>query len=175
MKIDKTDFSYQDKRENIPRMSAMALRGILDWAAILTQPEKSYNQPLWSKFFYLLVQMRKAENYEKFIPVLESLFYYTQNGYTLEEGEQFLRPGYFYAVGGDCDDQVIFVLSFLKWLGYHENEIWIVEGSLDAMDYTHIFLKIQFFDEIIYLDPLPGNQFGYTQPSAKREWRVDQL
>lgn len=94
--------------------------------------------------------------------------------YTLEEGEQLIRPKYYYALAqagfksGDCDDGTIFIASLLMAAGVPYDQIKIIEVKQNASDenYCHIFCAWNS----IYMDNLPDSIFN-VNPYAKNRIR----
>lgn len=81
--------------------------------------------------------------------------------YTLEEGEQILRPLFFWSIGGDCDDGAIMWWSALRWSGFKPSEILVCEAREPGeILYGHIFAGVVYRGKKIYLDNLPGCVFG---------------
>jgi len=99
-------------------------------------------------------------------PSPENLWMFAQSKYLLETEEQLLRPFYFYLIGGDCDDQTIFLGAALLYYGYAPIEdIIIVESGYEKGHYPHVFLSVIIQsngpDKLLFtLDALPGLKFG---------------
>ena len=77
--------------------------------------------------------------------------------YTLEEGEQILRPKIFAAIGGDCDDAFIFVTALMLFCGVDRRHIFAVEARGDSdSEWTHILCAVSDgAGGKIYFDCLP--------------------
>jgi len=77
--------------------------------------------------------------------------------YTLEEGEQILRPKIFAAIGGDCDDAFIFVTALMLFSGVDRRNIYAVEARGDRdSEWTHILCAVDDGEGgKIYFDCLP--------------------
>jgi hypothetical protein len=96
-----------------------------------------------------------------------------QDKYLLEQGEQILRPFYFFQVGGDCDDQCIALTSLFLAVGCSPHNIFICEAKERASDehYCHIFCAIADpKGGVIWLDALPEskyNQLDYPESCLK--------
>lgn len=93
--------------------------------------------------------------------------------YLMEQGEQILRPFYFDQVGGDCDDQCIFLTSLFLAVGCSPHNIFICEAKEKPTDehYCHIFCAIADpRGGVIWLDALPESEFNrldYPQDCVK--------
>lgn len=86
-----------------------------------------------------------------------------QSKYLLEQGEQILRPFYFEQVGGDCDDQCIFLTSLFLAVRCSPHNIFICEAKEREEDehYCHIFCAIADpRGGVIWLDALPESKFN---------------
>lgn len=93
---------------------------------------------------------------------LQKTFDFVVSKYTLEDGEQILRPLYFAQIGSDCDDGLIFWLSLMMASHYPLKDLMIVEVKESPKDdyYCHVFAALRLGKKIIYLDNLPGSRFG---------------
>ena len=86
-----------------------------------------------------------------------------QKKYLMEQGEQILRPFYFDQVGGDCDDQCIFLTSLFLAVGCSPHNIFICEAKEKPTDehYCHIFCAIADpRGGVIWLDALSESKFN---------------
>lgn len=86
-----------------------------------------------------------------------------QSKYLVEQGEQILRPFYFFQVGGDCDDQCIALTALLLAAGCNPHNIFICEAKENARDehYCHIFCAIANpRGGVVWLDALPESRFN---------------
>jgi len=141
--INKTVVTVNDKREGIPLMVDMAWKYRKDWAGISSE--------IWLPRDY------------DFLESLEFIFELAQARYTLEEGEQFLRPWYFFQIGGDCDDQAIFILSYLFYIGMPADRTYIVEAGNSEDNVYHIFIAVEITinnkPKLILMDAIPGYKF----------------
>lgn len=95
------------------------------------------------------------------------LFDFVRGQYTLEEGEQIIRPMHYANLAekgyqsGDCDDATIFLVSL--WLNIlPADQILICEAKQEAQDenYCHIFMAVEINGKRIYFDNLPESQFN---------------
>lgn len=130
------------------------------------------------KIFCEFADQFKTDFYEK--PLLKfldlpfvSVCAFLREKYCLEDGEQILRPKYFYAIGSDCDDALIFTLGLFLAAEIPKEFIYIVEAkeSASATDFVHIFCAL--FDpktkKYIWFDNLPGTDFN------KLNYSMDQI
>jgi len=91
----------------------------------------------------------------------EEIFKFTIAKYTREEGEQILRPKYYYQVGGDCDDQFIFLTSLLLWFGIRPENIYLALASWNNGEtFEHVYAMFKQNRAIYSLDALPENELG---------------
>ena len=104
---------------------------------------------------------------------LHDVWKIVQKKYLMEQGEQILRPYYFDQVGGDCDDQCIFLTSLFLAVGCSPHNIFICEAKEVETDehYCHIFCAIADpRGGVVWLDALPGSEFNrldYPQECVK--------
>ena len=88
---------------------------------------------------------------------LEDAYKYCQQKYAREKEETFMRPDVFKKIGGDCDDQTIFITCLLLCRGVPEDKIiWVICGQ---NRYTHIFL-IYNQGQKMFFDMLPDRSFN---------------
>jgi len=89
---------------------------------------------------------------------------FSKEKYIHEYGEQILRPTMFFNIGGDCDDQFIFILSYLIYFCYPIEKIYIRLSSWnEGKDFSHISLAYLdngryniFFKDIPYQTAFNG-------------------
>lgn len=111
---------------------------------------------------------RDLDNFPDFD--LDQLFQYCQVRYKLVSGEQVIRPRFYENIGGDCDNCLVFVLSFLfnkygkQWV---QKNVAIVEAG--RLDFSHIFLTVGN----ITFDPTPPLSFDEEADlPLKRSWGI---
>jgi hypothetical protein len=103
---------------------------------------------------------------------LKLIFRQIRERYNLEDGEQILRPKYFWQIGSDCDDQLIFWLSLFRFCGVPKSKILVIEARQPGDDhYEHIFAGLYNAGEIIFLDCLPDSEFNKI-PYSENDVRV---
>jgi Holliday junction resolvase len=102
---------------------------------------------------------------------LEKTFAFVVSRYTLEEDEQILRPLYFARIGSDCDDQFIFWVALMLAVNFPKKDLLAVEVKETSKEdiYCHILAALRIGGKIIFLDGLPGSQFG------KVDYEADQM
>lgn len=97
---------------------------------------------------------------------------FLRSKYLLEVGEQILRPAFFYAIGGDCDDATIFTIALFRAAGIEKKNIFIVEAkeTPQSRDFVHIFcaLRDPNTQKLIWFDNLPGTEFNRSAYSMKQ-------
>lgn len=106
---------------------------------------------------------------------LKKVFAWLIENYHTEEGEIILRPLLYWRMvqekghGLDCDDAFIFMASMLRAVGVKKKDILVVEVSEPpALDeYVHIFPALQMSGKILWLDNLPGCEFGKLNYAKK--------
>lgn len=108
---------------------------------------------------------------------LPQLFNQIKKRYRLEEGEQILRPLYYWAdgVGGDCDDAFCQYVGFFTACGVPASRQIIFEAKEENAEYySHIFNGLETPQGIIYLDNLPHARFNVLEypPHLVRMSRV---
>lgn len=95
---------------------------------------------------------------------LRELWRQIQARYLREQGEQIIRPLYYWrdGVGGDCDDATIQFMAYFRAAGVPPENIIICEAREPQNDYySHIFAALQNDDgSIIWLDNLPESRFN---------------
>lgn len=103
------------------------------------------------------------------------IFEFVKRQYTLEQGEQIIRPKYYYELSqkgypsGDCDDGTIFIVALFLCAGYPAEKIIICEAKESATDrdYCHIFAAIETQSgQRIYFDNLPQSKFNQLDYAA---------
>jgi len=153
------NFSYDDPAENLPRMARLArdfkfdmdLIDLSDWDSV--------------KF--------SVARYGALSPeTARDLFNFVQTRYILEQEEQFLRPLYFAAVFGDCDDQAIFVAAFYLRHGIPPDDIYLVESAQTEGYFEHIFTMVP---RVGAFDALPGLRFGELSGTFFRQISIKEL
>lgn len=89
---------------------------------------------------------------------LQEVYNYALKNYKIVKGEQVIRPIHFYEIGGDCDNQVVFILGFLAYSGYNLCNVRIVDQVFHDSNIRHIFLQIRASDSLPWTDlnPMPG-------------------
>lgn len=83
--------------------------------------------------------------------------------YLRETGEQNLRPYFFYKIGSDCDDALIFTIALFLAAGIPRQDIYICEAKEhdDDENYCHIFSALRKpGGNYIWFDNLPGTEFN---------------
>jgi len=108
---------------------------------------------------------------------LEKLFREIRKRYRTEEGEQILRPLYYWAdgVGGDCDDACIQYIGFFTAAGIPDHRQLILEAREPENEYyTHIFNGLETPRGVMILDNLPKTRFNVLEypPELVRISRV---
>jgi len=91
----------------------------------------------------------------------EELFRFAQRKYVLETEEQFLRPLYFDWIGGDCDDQAIYIAAWYIARGISLDRVFFAEAAQQKDYFEHVIALIQYGGpgEIMAFDALPGMEF----------------
>jgi len=105
------------------------------------------------------------EEMKKFLTMdFEKVCAFLRSKYLREQGEQILRPYYFYKIGSDCDDAFCFTVSLWLAAGVPKSDIYVVEAKERDTDknYCHIFcaLKNPKSGKLIWFDNLPGTEFN---------------
>ena len=169
--VEKFEYAPAEKHNNIKWMLNLAIRYNGDFLKILNpqNPSSNFNQPDYLERFRTAFRQMPSTS----TGVLELLFEWEQANYILETEEQLLRPLYFAQVSGDCDDQTIATVAYLVFAGFQHEQIRIVEGGMNPDSYEHIFVKL--VNPELYIDPLPGNQFGVASVPYQREWTLEQI
>lgn len=139
--VEVRNFSFDDPVENLPRMA--------HFAAEFSKDIPGINMP------------KVRAMIERYGPLSQetsqALFEFIQSKYLLEEEEQFLRPLYFSMIGGDCDDQAIFVAAFYLHYGWPPGKIFFIESAERENYFEHIFTAVR---GIAAFDALPGMKMG---------------
>lgn len=95
---------------------------------------------------------------------LEKLFREIRARYLREQGEQIIRPLYYWqdGVGGDCDDASIQYMAYFRAAGIPPEKIIVCEAREPQNDYySHIFTALEKDDgSLIWLDNLPESKFN---------------
>jgi len=152
---EKTIF-YKNKKNIIPWITRIAIEHRNDWATMLKNPSQV-------RYPELMSSIGDSVRVGDWPAAVTKVFGYAQLMYLREEGEQLLKPLFFAQVGGDCDDQVIFFISFFAFIDLPPQMINLVEGAFGDSGFTHIFTEIVNGDRgSIFLDPLPDTRFGET-------------
>lgn len=95
--------------------------------------------------------------------------------YRLVEGEQIIRPIHFYKVGGDCDNQLVFLLAYFYFVFGREVEKDLYFVTVDFHNgMSHIFLEFKNNDDTISFDALPP-KYNYTQNDIDKRDRISLL
>ena len=127
-------FAFSNPRENLPLIFYIADTYKNDWSIIA--PSKKID--------------------------LTDVFFEAQKRYVREQGEQFLRPLFFHQIQGDCDDQTIYILSFLLYNGVPVENLYFIIGK-DNMDRDiHIAVGLKTKKGILLIDSFPGLTLGET-------------
>lgn len=95
---------------------------------------------------------------------LKQLFTEIRARYLREQGEQIIRPLYYWqdGVGGDCDDASIQYMAYFRAAGIPPEKIIVCEAREPQNDYySHIFTALEKDDgSLIWLDNLPESKFN---------------
>lgn len=94
---------------------------------------------------------------------LEKLFREIRARYLREQGEQIIRPLYYWrdGVGGDCDDAFIQYTAFFLSAGVPAQNIIVCEAREPQNDYySHIFSALDTPRGVVILDNLPESKFN---------------
>lgn len=159
--MNRQSIFYQNKQNLLPHLVKIALRHRGDWTQILSNPSQTA-RPEIVRTIVARLSAGEIDN------AIYWVWRFAQELYQLETGEQLLRPTFFSMVGGDCDDQVIFILSFLAFVGVPPEQVSITEGAFNHGPFEHLFLELQTESGKIALDALPKTPFGYTLSTERR-------
>jgi len=107
---------------------------------------------------------------------LKDVFKWLIANYHTEDGEIILRPLLYWRMvqekghGLDCDDAFIFMSALLRFAGVKKKELLVVEVAEpdELNEYVHIFPALQMSAKILWLDNLPGCQFGKLHYARNR-------
>ena len=94
---------------------------------------------------------------------LEKLLREIRARYLREQGEQIIRPLYYWldGVGGDCDDATVQYMAYFRACRVPAQNIIVSEAREPENDYyTHIFCALETEKGLIILDNLPESQFN---------------
>ena len=92
--------------------------------------------------------------------------------YKLVDGEQIIRPIHFYKVGGDCDNQLVFLLAYFYFEYGRQVERDLHFVTVDFHNgMSHIFLEYKDDSETISFDALPL-KYNYTEKDIDKINRV---
>lgn len=94
---------------------------------------------------------------------LQELFKQIRARYLREQGEQIIRPLYYWrdGVGGDCDDAFIQYTAFFLSAGVPAQNIIVCEAREPQNDYySHIFSALETPRGVVILDNLPESKFN---------------
>jgi hypothetical protein len=133
----------------------------------------------WNSDIPRILLLDKTENKIHSIhepPKVTDIYNYLRSIYKIEKGEILQRPLRTYQFGfGDCDDQTIFMCSFLLQAGARPDEITIIMSGQNSI--THIFLSVRGDNgKEYYLDMLPQRSFNELYPyPVLRKFRFDTI
>lgn len=143
---------------------------------VKVQVEDMQHKILYAKTPFEQIQIfcEMAEDYQgdfqfpemkKFLTMdFKNVCAFLRSKYLREQGEQILRPYYFYKIGSDCDDAFCFMVALWLAAGVPKSDIYVCEAKESETDknYCHIFaaLKDPKSGKMIWFDNLPGTEFN---------------